>query len=63
MLDLPEAEGTVRGKIALANVISTAAVRVASLLKTKYLNGDGDALGAALEEALRSVAEEAAASG
>ena len=51
MLELLEEDGTVEGKMALANVTSTAAARVASLLKTeKYLDADGDALGATLEE-------------
>jgi hypothetical protein len=49
-------------RVALLNAITMAAMRVASLLKTKkYLSGDGDEMGAALQEALKDVALEAAA--
>lgn len=45
------------GKLALADVIFTARVRLDSLLKWKrHLNGDGDALGASFEKALKRVA-------
>lgn len=48
-------------RIALLNAITMAATRVASLLKAKkYLTGNGDEMGAALKEALRDVALEAA---
>jgi hypothetical protein len=46
-------------RVALLNAITMAAMRVASLLKTKkYLSGDGDDMGAALSEALKDVALE-----
>jgi hypothetical protein len=55
---LDEAESAVE-KVALLNAISMAAMRVASLLKTKkFLSGNGDDMSAALQEALRDVALE-----
>lgn len=43
-------------RVALLNAITTAAMRVASLLKTKkYLSGESDDMGAALQEALGSL--------
>lgn len=46
-------------KVALLNAITMAAMRVASLLKTKkYLSGNGDDMGAALQEALKDVSLE-----
>jgi hypothetical protein len=60
LLDEAErADDPVGSKVALLNAISMAALRVASLLKTKkYLSGNGDDMGAALQEALKDVAEE-----
>ncbi len=63
VLGLLEEAGTPEEKVALLNAITMAAMRVASLLKTKkYLSGDGDdastSLSTALQEALKDVALE-----
>lgn len=52
---IDEAENA-QERVALLNAITMAAMRVASLLKTKKsLSGDGDDLNAALQEALKSL--------
>lgn len=59
VLGLLDEARTPEEKVALLNAISMAAMRVASLLKTKrYLSGDGSDMGAALQEALKDVALE-----
>lgn len=60
VLGLLDEVETPEEKAALLNAITMAAMRVASLLKTKkYLSGDGEGVGAALQEALKGVALEA----
>lgn len=55
---LDEAEDP-QERVALLNAITMAAMRVASLLKTKkYLSGDGSDMGSALQEVLKDVALE-----
>lgn len=59
VLGLLDEVETPEEKAALLNAITMAAMRVASLLKTKkYLSGDGDGVGVSLQEALRDVALE-----
>jgi hypothetical protein len=59
VLALIDEAKTTEEKVALLNAITMAAMRVASLLKTKnFLAGSNDDMGAALQEALKDVALE-----